>query len=140
MVNCKQAVSFLMQQIVDQASKEGVSLSEREKRMLCFSENDCGHEDEFTTPELIRYDAKISTLLHHAYRRMRTDGPDNIEAWSHAIRALEARNHYLLPLLWDILPAREGWSSRLKRLGISALITIGLAIGVITLVSWAYPK
>lgn len=129
----KTAADFLAEEVVEQASLEGVSLSELEKRMMYSSGGGILNRElmeEFAAQHsLIVYEAKISTLLHHAYERLRKDEPEKT-AWEHAIKALQNEDHYLSEL-WDILPASES-SKRVSIVGvvIGVLIAVGLAIGV----------
>ena len=73
-----EAKDFLVQQTAKQAALENVPLSDLEKRMMYFTETDeCpenpialndAFEAQYETNE---YEAKISRLMHHVYRRIK---------------------------------------------------------------------
>jgi len=106
-MHTKEAKDFLVQQVAEQAALERVPLSDLEKRMLYFVENDptsCENplelNDEFDanydTPE---YEAKIARLLSDAYKRLKTDDPQRVVIWDSAMRLLSGGDHYL-PVMW----------------------------------------
>lgn len=107
------AKDFLVQQTAEQAVLENVPLSDLEKRMMYFTETDECPEDpialneafetEYSTEE---YEAKISRLLHHAYKRVRRDDSQNSETWDSAMKCLRQGDHYLL-VMWDMQLAAE---------------------------------
>jgi hypothetical protein len=107
-MNTKEAKDFLVQQTAEQAALEGVSLSDLEKRMMYFVENDptsCADplelnqefEEKCDTEE---YETKIASLLHHAYKRLKSEDSDTARQWDRAIRTLRDGDHYL-PVLWN---------------------------------------
>jgi hypothetical protein len=139
-VDAAEAIDFLVQQVVEQASIEDVSLSDPEKRRMWLASDGNRQGDEFASQNLIVYEGKISTLLHHAHRRMQEESSDNLETWRRAIRALRDGDHYLLQL-WDILPESEQpSSSALKRIGVGAVIAIAVMIGVIMWIALKHGK
>jgi len=101
-----EAKDFLAQQTAEQARLEGVALSELEKRMMYFVENEEMREDpialneqfeaEYDTDE---YEAKIHGLLHRAYARVKKENPETARQWKEAIREMSKGDHYL-PVLW----------------------------------------
>lgn len=126
-----QAIEFVVQQVVEQASIEGVSLSDLEKRRMCVAADGSRPDDECAPHNLIVYEGKISTLLHHAHGRIQEESSDKIETWGRAIRALKDRDHYLSQL-WDILPESEQPpSSWFRRVGLSAVIAIAVMTALI---------
>jgi len=48
------------------------------------------------------YEAKIGKLLHHAYKRLKSEDRQNARVWDEAIRVLEEGDHYLL-VFWKEL-------------------------------------
>jgi hypothetical protein len=104
----KEAKDFLVQQTAEQAAFEGISLSDLEKRMMYFVENDpisCADplelnqefEEKCDTEE---YETKIASLLHHAYKRLKSEDSAKARQWDLAIRTLSGGDHYL-PVLWN---------------------------------------
>ena len=107
-MNAKEAKDFLVQQTAEQAALENVPLSELEKKMIYFVENDvtsCANplelNDEFEAQyDTTEYEAKIGRLLHNAYKRLKTEEPEKARNWDVAMRALYGGDHYLL-VLWN---------------------------------------
>jgi hypothetical protein len=106
-MNAREAKDFLVEQVAEQARLDNVSLSQIEKRMMYFVENDpTSCEDPFglnvefeaqcDTPE---YENKISGLLSRAYKRLKTEDPEKVSQWDDALRTLYAGDHYL-PVMW----------------------------------------
>src|SRR5215470_8568837 len=80
-------------------------------------------EAKYDTTE---YEAQISRLLHHAYDRLKTEGPERKRNWDQAIRTLRKGDHYLL-VLWDVRPAGERPAhDSLKLFATAVLIVAGL--------------
>ena len=102
----REAKDFLVQETAKQASIEGAPLSELEKRMMYFTENEEMSEDpialndEFEAKhDTDEYEAKISGLLHRAYGRIKKENPEAARQWKQAIRDISKGDHYL-PVLW----------------------------------------
>jgi hypothetical protein len=135
----KQAKGFLVQQTVEQATRENRPLSDIEKKMMYFTESDASTcenpvelNDEFEsqcdTPEL---EAKISRLLHHAYERLKKEDPERVREWNLAIRTLRRGDHYIL-VLWDTKPPSEHpIRESFKLLGIGMLVAVGIFIVIV---------
>jgi hypothetical protein len=143
-MNSKQAKDFLAQQTAEQAAREGVPLSDIEKRMMYFTESDAASCDdpielnaEFEKQyDNAEYEAKISRLLHHAYDGLKLEDPGRKRTWDDAIRTLRKGDHYLL-VLWDIKPKSEHPTRDFfKLLGVGMLIAVG--IGIATFFSVKY--
>ncbi len=102
----REAKDFLVQQTAEQAQVEGVPLSELERRMMYFTENEEMSEDpialneefeaEYDTDE---YEAKIHGLLHRAFARVKKENPATARQWKEAVGELSKGDHYL-PVLW----------------------------------------
>ncbi len=102
----REAKDFLVQQTAEQARIEGVPLSDLERRMMYFTENEEMPEDpialndEFEAKyDTDEYEAKISGLLHRAYERIKKENPEAARQWKQAIRDISKGDHYL-PVLW----------------------------------------
>lgn len=105
-----EAKDFLIQQTAEQAALENVSLSDLERRMMYFTETDECPEDPIALNEAFEakynmeeYEAKVSSLLHHAYRRLRKQSDQKLRMWDSAIKRLKQGDHYLL-VMWDMQP------------------------------------
>jgi hypothetical protein len=138
-MNTKAAKDYLVQQTVEQAALEHVPLTDLETRMMYFTESDpasCADpialndefEQEYDTPE---YEAKMSRLLHHAYKRLKREDPERTRQWNAAIRVLERGDHYIL-VLWDSEPSSDHpVRDFFKPFGIGLLIAVGLTIAIV---------
>jgi hypothetical protein len=136
-VNTKQSKDFLAEQTVEQAALEGIPLADVEKRMLYFTESDstsCDNpielNDEFETQcETKEYEMKISRLLHHAYRRLKDENPEQVRIWDQAIRTLRKGDHYLLVMVDQSSTADLAWwMPILWGFGISVVIFILIVV------------
>jgi hypothetical protein len=100
------AKEFLIAGIVDEAQREGVSLSDVERRMLYFSEEN-GEPDELydlsdefeQSYDRGEYETKIAGLICNARRRCRAEDKQEFDAWSRAIRTLRREDHYLVVMI-----------------------------------------
>jgi hypothetical protein len=137
----REAKDFLVRETAEQARIEGVPLSELEKRMMYFVENEEMSEDpialneefesEYDTDE---YEAKIHRLLHRAYARVKKENPATARQWKEAIGELSKGDHYL-PVLWGegILAANypiERPPYDFARLIGTALLVVSIVAGV----------
>ncbi len=137
----REAKDFLVAQTAEQAGLEGVPLSDLEKRMMHFTEGKSATEDpislndEFEAQyDTTEYEAKISDLLHHAYKRLRKENDVARRNWDEAIRCLRRGDHYLL-VMWDsTLPGERPRGDSLKllaaSLGVVVLVFLGVFIAV----------
>jgi hypothetical protein len=106
-----EAKDFLVAQTAEQATLDGVPLSNLEKRMMYFTESGYVPEDpiklyhEFEAAyDREEYETKLSRLLHHAYHRLRKENDTARRNWDLAIRCLRRGDHYLL-VMWDVAPS-----------------------------------
>jgi hypothetical protein len=90
-------------------------------RMMYFTETDQATEDpvelnaafeaEYDTAE---YEKKISSLLNHAYARLKNENTSSVNTWNEAVAELRKGDHYLLVLLSATaagpLPPISSWS------------------------------
>jgi hypothetical protein len=135
-MNSKEAKDFLVQQTAQQAVLENISLSELEKRMMYFVENDptsCADplelNEEFEAQyDTAEYESKIARLLHNAHKRLKTENPATARTWDEAIRTLHNGDHYL-PVLWSAKrPSENRKRDLLIMVGIGLLVVAGIVI------------
>jgi hypothetical protein len=133
----REAKDFLVQQTAEQASLEGVPLSDLEKRMMYFTESGEVPEDPIKLNEefeaeydTAKYEAKIARLMRHAYARLRRKNDETRHTWDMAIKCLRRGDHYVLVLL-GASPGEE-WSVTyfLKILTGSLAVIVVMAIVV----------
>ena len=102
----RDALEFLASRIIAEAQREGVALSEVERKMLYFSEtaptipdimevNDA-FDREYNQDD---YERKIARLVGNARNRARREGADDLKVWSDAERALSRYDYYLQVIL-----------------------------------------
>lgn len=109
-----EAKDFVVGQTAEQARLEGIALSDLEKRMMYFAENDassCANPFELNQEFQAKHDAeqyetKISSLLHHAHKRLKSEDPKKAQHWDQAFRALGDGDHYL-SILWNTQSGSE---------------------------------
>jgi|SRR5579872_7276521 len=122
-MNAKEAKDFLVQQTAEQAVLENVPLSDLEKRMMYFVENDplsCSNPLELNSEFEAQYDtreyeAKIGGLLQRAHKRLKAEGTGKVRYWDDAIRTLCKGDHYLPVLLPKRPSGEDGWRSPKNR-------------------------
>jgi hypothetical protein len=106
-MNAKEAKDFLADQAAQQAALDHIPISDLEKRMMYFTESDpasCADpvrlNDEFEEKyDTAEYEAKMSRLLHRAYKRLKAENPGGKLQWDEEISTLEKGDHYVL-VLW----------------------------------------
>jgi len=102
-VTSRDAVDYLVAQIVRESQLEGVALTEVERKMLYFSET------EWTLPDIdevsaefersfdeSEYEQKIASLISSLVRRMKKDDPEALHTWNAAVHAIRDEDRYLL--------------------------------------------
>jgi len=101
--NGREAKEFLISEIVAEAQRENVPLSEVERKMLYFTESG------WTLPDMMKvsedfdreydqaeYEQKIAKLVTKTDRRIRKSSPrDDYDRWWAAIRFLQREDHYI---------------------------------------------
>lgn len=102
----QEAKEFLVAQIVLQAQRDGVSLTEVERKMLYFSETDWTLSDISEVNEVFEreydqdeYEKKISRVIREALKRARKESKESGDSWSDAVRLLRKGDHYLLVMM-----------------------------------------
>ena len=132
----KQAKDFLVQQTIEQAALENMSLSDIEKKMMYFTESDatsCDNpvelNEEFEAQhDTAEYEAKISRLLHRARLRLKEEDPERARDWDQSIRTLRKGDHYIL-VLWDVKPpSGHPVGDSLKLLALGMLVAMGILV------------
>ena len=137
-----EAKDFLVQQTTEQAALENVPLSDLEKRMMYFTETGECPEDPIAlndafeaTYDSAEYEAKISTLMHHAYQRIRKENRETARSWKEAIKQLSKGDHYVLILAYasDLAerPRERPPYDSLKLLGTAILVTFAMFMFII---------
>jgi hypothetical protein len=130
--SARDAKEFLVGRIVDEAQREGVSLSEVERNMLYFSESDWAPPDivdtnrqfelECDQPE---YERKIAALVRNASKRARKEDKQEFDAWSDAIDNLSKEDHYLLVMIEQAGQGVRPQGDRLRLWVIALAIVVG---------------
>jgi len=135
----QRAKEFLISQIVEQAQRDNVPLSEVERKMLYFTES------EETLPDMLevneqfekeyntaKYEKKIAGLLRNAFRRNREESTESESRWNKAVADLRKGDHYLLVMLDQSLqPESDFWIVA----GWSFLLAVG---GIVAVGLWQY--
>ena len=98
----QEAKEFLVSEIVAEAQRENVPLSEIERKMLYFSET------AWTLPDIMevndqfgreydqaKYEKKIARLIRNAAKRARKESPKDFARWMSATRKLNKEDHYI---------------------------------------------
>ena len=136
-LRAQQAKEFLISQIVEEARRENVSLSEVERKMLYFTEtektlpNIYEINDQFEREyDASEYEKKIAGLLRIAYRRICHDSPDGKMRWRRAVAHLKG-DHYLRVMVNQASePDVVWWMPILWGMGISVVVFILIVIEV----------
>ena len=128
--DARDAKEFLVSKVVAEAQREGVSLSEVERKMLYFSETAWTLPDMMEVSDafdrdydMAEYEQKIGMLSDNLCAEARKNNQEELDAWNEAIRTLGKEDHYLLVL---IAAGKESPRSSngdfLKGLGIGVVI------------------
>jgi hypothetical protein len=117
-VRAQRAKEFLISQVVEQAQRENVPLSEVERKTLYFTETqetlpdiyevNAKFDAEYDDAE---YERKIAGLLRNAFRRNRKESVEGERQWKHAVADLRKEDHYLLVMIDQSLqPPSDFWT------------------------------
>lgn len=143
--NARDAKEFLVSKIVEEAQREGIPLSEVERKMLYFSETDWTLPDmEKVSEEFDRtydpneYERKAARLIKNAARRARKESRDEYDRWLSAIRILSKQDHYLLVMVGaaDLRPGHD--QLKLLGSGLAVVVVLMCMILVSTFISDKY--
>jgi len=128
------AKDFLVQQVAEQAQREGVSLSDLEKRMMCFTESEDAVENPIALNEefeaqydTAEYQSKIAGLLGRAYNRLKEEGSGEVQTWDEAIAELKKGDHYILVMWAERRIAARPWCFW-KTMGASFVLVVVLFV------------
>ena len=104
--NARDAKEFLIGSIIAESQREGVPLSEVERKMLYFSET------AWTLPDIAEvndifdrdynqadYEQKIGKLIRNLHAHARTNNREHFDDWTEAVRIVRREDHYLLALI-----------------------------------------
>ena len=137
--NAREAKEFLAERIVSQARRDGVSLTEIERKMLYFSET------YWTLPDMAEvsaefdrdydqdeYETKIAGLVRGIEQELIEDEEAD-RSWENAVRVLRDEDHYLVVLI-DGANEAEVKAGRppgdFLKLVLTALLVIAVAFAV----------
>lgn len=102
----KQAKDYLAHRIGAEAVRQGISLSETERKMLYFSETDWTLPDMKQVSELFdrvydqnQYEQKIASLVREITSYDHSHSRTDAEAWDDAVEKLSDGDHYLSVLV-----------------------------------------
>lgn len=143
----REAKVFLASRITEEAERQGVPLSETERKMLYSSEAGWTLEDMAAVKEAFareytprQFERRIAPLIRSLRARLRSNRDQTeYDTWSEAIRLLKeqheehAEEHYLLALIAGAPPEGE-----VARLVVTALVVIGVMVLALYLVSQGY--
>ena len=137
----REALDFIASRIADEAQRNGISLSEIERKMLYFSETAWTLPDIWTASDEFdraydqnAYEKKISRLIREAFARTKKLKGEEFDGWIAAIRRLGKQDRYLLVMIKQaglvptFPPARPSvvrW-----RLWASSVVLVGLFAAV----------
>jgi hypothetical protein len=126
--SAREAKEFLVAKIAEEAQREGVPLSEVERKMLCFSETgwtlpDIAEVSDQFDRECNReeYEKKIAKLIRNARRRTRKEDKQEFDKWSAAVRRLSKEDHYVL-VMTQMAGISVGQSGNLPRALIAVIV------------------
>jgi hypothetical protein len=101
-----EARQFFIEKIVEQAEREGVSLSEDERQMLLWSESAPDSVADAALAERLAaeisdadYESKIAGLLTSSFKADTTVDPDAQRTWGSAFSVLSRGDHYVLVMI-----------------------------------------
>lgn len=135
----REAKEFVIRLVVSEAKREGVVLSELERKMLYFSENGSTIPGMVETAQRFeseydsgQYERKMAALIKRLQKRLKSDDPKTWKAWSHALKKLSEGDHYLLVLVQADRALQRPPRDFLK-LCLTALLIVLVALGLMAL-------
>ena len=129
----------MVSNIVAEAQRENIALSEVERKMLYFTESG------WTLPDMMQvnedfdrnydqneYEKKIARLVRNAGRRIEKDSLENYDKWWAAIRFLQREDHYISVMirLAGLRPRGDQLRLFVTALGIVTLILIWIFFSI----------
>jgi hypothetical protein len=136
--NARDAKEFLIAKIVWEAQRDGIPLSDVERKMLYFSETDWTLPDMAETNEAFErdndqstYEQKVGMLARRFCAEARKTNRDDLDSWNEAVRAISHEDHYLLVLIKGAKVSADSLlSDRLKLVMVAFLITLLITLGI----------
>jgi hypothetical protein len=136
--NARDAKEFLIAKIVWEAQRDGIPLSDVERKMLYFSETDWTLPDMAETNDAFErdydqstYEQKIGALAHKFCAEARKTNRDDLDSWKAAVRTLSSEDHYILVLMrGEKASADSRLVDRLKLVALAFLITLLVMVGI----------
>jgi hypothetical protein len=135
--NAREAKEFLISRIADQAQRDGVPLSEIERKELYFSESGWTLPDIMEVNEAFErdydqtsYEKKIKKLVREARIRARKEAPEEVKSWSDAIRILYKEDHYISVMLGHPTAPRHPFVDLIRAVGTGLVLSaiFGIAL------------
>src|ERR1035438_9812904 len=127
----REAKEFLISELVAEAPRENVPLSEVERKMLYFTESG------WTLPDIMKvsedfdreydqdkYEQKIAKLVKKTDSRMRKGSRDDYDRWWAAIRFLQREDHYITVMIRSAGLRARGDQLRLLATGLGIVTCI----------------
>jgi hypothetical protein len=135
----REAKEFLISQIVEEAQRANIPLSEVERKMLYFTESGWTlldimkvNEDFDREYDRDEYEHKIAKLVTKVDKRIRKGVHDDYDKWWAAIRFLEREDHYILVMirLAGLRPRGDQLRLLASGLGIVTVILIAIFLSI----------
>jgi hypothetical protein len=127
----QEAKEFLIANIVGEAQRDNIALSEVERKMLYFTETGWTLPDIMNVSEDFdrdydqdEYEQKISKLVAKADKAIRKGPRDDYDRWWAAIRFLEREDHYITVMIRLAGLRPRGDQLRLLATGLGIVIVI----------------
>lgn len=129
----REAKEYLISELVAEAQRENIPLSEVERKMLYFTESGWTlpdimkvYEDFDREYDQVKYEQKIAKLVTKADRRIRKGSREDYDRWWAAIRFLQREDHYISVMirLADLRPRGDQLKLFAAGLGIVTCIFI----------------
>ena len=121
-----------MSRIIVESQREGVPLSDVERKMLYFSESAWTLSDMAEVSDAFdreykqaEYEQKLGKLIRKMYSNDRAHNREEFEAWNEALRTLRKEDHYLLVLI------AAGQSSSLSARRFLKLTAVALVVACV---------
>ena len=135
----REAKEFLISEIVAEAQRENVPLSEVEHKMLYFTESGWTLPGIMTVSEdfdreydQTEYENKIARLIKRAYKRVCKGSREEYDAWWAAIRRLGKEDHYISVMvrLAGLRPRGDQWKLLGAGLAISTCLLMAIFLSI----------
>jgi hypothetical protein len=132
MTTARDAKEFLVNKIVEEAEREGVLLSDVERKMLYFSETGWTLPDMMEVNEAFdreydqaAYESKIKKLVNQLLANARASD-ENSASWNEAVRTLKQEDHYILVMVDGATASKRPPGDMLKLVATALAVVCGL--------------